>query len=78
MKDIPVLTGLRLEEGLAILKHDFESLNVIIKEYTIPDNFYKKDVIKAETKRIVKQKITDDGDLELTICSFNEIPNSLL
>lgn len=78
MKDIPDLTGLRLDEGLAILEDNFGSLSVIIKEYTIPDNFYKKDVVKAETKRIVKQKVTADGDLELTICSFNEIPKSLL
>ncbi|NLN41320.1 MAG: hypothetical protein GX160_04920 [Clostridiales bacterium] len=78
MKDIPTLTGLRLDEGLTILGQDFESLNVIIKEYTIPDDFYKKNIVNSGIKRIVRQKTTANGNLELTICSFNEIPQSLL
>jgi len=78
MKDIPALTGLRLDEGLRILEKDFDSINVIIKEYTIPNDFYKKNVVNPGIKRIVRQKITTNGNLELTICSFNEIPKSLL
>ena len=57
MKDIPDLTGLRLDEGLAILEDNFGSLSVIIKEYTIPDDFYKIELANAGTKRIVRQKL---------------------
>lgn len=76
MKIIPNLTGYRLDEGLATLKDNFGLLNIAIKEYTIPDDFYKKNV-NSGVKRIVRQKTTAKGDLELVVFTFKETPESL-
>lgn len=38
----PDLVGQELDKGLAILKHHHGSLNIVINEYTIPDDFHKK------------------------------------
>ncbi|NLI60983.1 MAG: hypothetical protein GX375_06075 [Clostridiales bacterium] len=77
MEGIPNLIGLRLEEGLATLENNFKSLNVVIKEYTIPDDFYKKN-LSSGTKRIVRQKRSSMNQLELVVFSFNETPEPLL
>ena len=77
MEGIPKLIGQRLDDGLAILEKNFESLSVTIKEYTIPDDFYKKDV-GTGVKRIVRQKTSSSGELELMVFSFNETPEPLL
>ena len=58
MRDIPIFTGLKLDETLRILEQDFKSLNVTIKEYTIPEDFYKNKInpVNSRVKRIVRQK----------------------
>lgn len=75
--DIPNLTGYRLDKGLAILKDDFQLLDVSIREYTIPDDFYKKNV-GSGIKRIVRQRGTARDGMELTVFAFKETPESPL
>jgi hypothetical protein len=73
----PDLVGQELDKGLAILKHHHGSLNIVINEYTIPDDFHKK-AKNFGTKRIVRQKIVPGKSIELVVFNFNERPNSPL
>lgn len=74
--EIPNLVGQRLDEGLSIIKDNYGILNIVISEYTIPDDFHKKGNISG-VKRIVRQNITSDNNLELVVFTFNETPQSL-
>ncbi len=71
---IPDLTGYTLDEGVSVIKKDFDSLEVVIQEYTIPDDFHRKEDIDSGVKRIVRQRINPDNHLELIVFTFNETP----
>lgn len=71
--EIPNLTGQRLDEGLMTLGEKYGSLNILINEYTIPDDFHKKGV-SLGVKRIVRQVLNACGHVELTVFTFNETP----
>ncbi len=40
--EFPNLIGKRVEEGMEILRRDYGALNVLLSEYTIPEDFRKK------------------------------------
>lgn len=73
---VPNLIGLKLDQGLTLLNDDFNSLNIVINEDAIPDDFYKKNLTLG-VKRIVRQRIIGNGSIELVVYTFNEIPHPL-
>lgn len=71
---IPNFVGMKLEEIIKILNKDYPDLKPRIVMYT-PPGLKDKEIDGSEARRIIRQRLLKERELELVVSVFREQPD---